>query len=76
MDSANQSRDMLGRRGLTRVAEARSMLLDRLDNLQRPTERLSLGDALDRVTAEPIVAAEDLPPAPRSTMDGFAVIAA
>ncbi len=76
MDSANQSRDMLGRRGLTRVAEARSILLDRLDNLQLPTERLSLGDALDRVTAEPIVAAEDLPPAPRSTMDGFAVIAA
>jgi molybdopterin molybdotransferase len=76
MTSANQSRDMLGRRGLTRVADARTMLLDRLDNRQRPAERVSLNDALDRVTAEPIIAAEDLPPAARSTMDGFAVIAA
>lgn len=76
MTPATHSRDMLGRRGLTRVAEARTILLGRLDNLQRPTERVSLGDALDRVTAEPIIAAEDLPPAPRSTMDGFAVIAA
>ena len=76
MTTIDQSRDMLGRRGLTRVAEARATLLDRLGTLHLTAERLPLAEALDRVTAESIVAGEDLPPAPRSTMDGFAVIAA
>lgn len=39
------------------------------------TERVALDDALGRVLAEPIVAGEDYPNAPRSLMDGFAVLA-
>ncbi|MBE0583085.1 MAG: molybdopterin molybdotransferase MoeA [Desulfofustis sp.] len=76
MSPSDQTRDMLGRRGLTGVAEARSLLLERLGNRHRPTERLTLAEALDRITAEPIAAPEDLPPHHRSTMDGFAVVAA
>ena len=39
-------------------------------------EQVSLGDAVDRVLAENIIADTDLPPFDRSQMDGFAVIAA
>ncbi len=38
-------------------------------------ERVALDDALGRVLAEPIVADDDYPNAPRSLMDGFAVLA-
>jgi molybdopterin molybdotransferase len=38
-------------------------------------ERVALDDALGRVLAEPILADEDYPSAPRSLMDGFAVLA-
>ncbi len=37
------------------------------------TEEVELSDALGRVTSADIVAPEDLPPFPRSTMDGYAV---
>jgi molybdenum cofactor synthesis domain-containing protein len=37
------------------------------------TERVALDDALGRVLAEPIVADDDYPNAPRSVMDGFAL---
>jgi molybdopterin molybdotransferase len=37
------------------------------------SERIPLDAALDRVLSEDIVAEEDLPEAPRSTVDGFAV---
>lgn len=76
MSSADPTRDMLGRRGLTRVAVARSTLLAHLDGRNCGVERLPLAATLDRITAEPVVSPEDLPPADRSTMDGFAVIAA
>ena len=36
-------------------------------------ERVALDEALGRVLAEPIVADDDYPNAPRSAMDGFAV---
>jgi len=39
------------------------------------TERVELDDALGRVLAEPIVADDDYPNAPRSLMDGYAVSA-
>jgi molybdopterin molybdotransferase len=39
-------------------------------------ERIPVARALDRVLAEDLVAPSDLPPFPRSTMDGFAVRAA
>ncbi len=40
------------------------------------TEKVKLGEALDRVLAEQAVAAEDMPAFPSSAKDGFAVIAA
>lgn len=67
---------MLGRDGLTPVATAQTALLSRLENISPKTESLPLTDVLDRITAEVIIAPEDLPPCDRSTMDGFAVVAA
>jgi molybdopterin molybdotransferase len=51
----------------------------RLDAALRPivrTERVPLHDAGGRVAAEEITSAIDVPPFPRSAMDGYAVIAA
>lgn len=42
----------------------------------RPTERVALADALDRITASPVESPIDLPPFRNSQMDGFAVRAA
>ncbi len=67
---------MLGRARLTGVSAARSLLLSHIADITPPSERLSLADCLDRVSADQILSPEDLPPADRSTMDGFAVIAA
>ena len=68
--------DMLGRAQLTAVAEARSLLLSHIGEVKPAAQRLPLDKCLDRVCATQVVAPEDLPPADRSTMDGFAVIAA
>jgi len=67
-------RDMLGREELTSAAKARTILLSSLINRSLQTETVDLPDALGRVTAEDIIAPEDLPPCDRSTMDGYAVI--
>ena len=75
MTNTHRSRDMLGRENLTSVSEARRLLLSSLDNTFINSETVSLPDALDRVTAEEIIAPEDLPSSDRSTMDGYAVIA-
>lgn len=40
-----------------------------------PSEVIPLGDAVNRVLAQPLVADRDLPEFPAATMDGFAVIA-
>ena len=66
---------MLGREGLTPVAEARERLLQRLPHGTGGVERVALADALGRVLATSVHSAEDLPPHPRSVMDGYAVIA-
>ena len=66
---------MLGRSALTAVAEAQKLLLDHVRPI-RGTELISLEEALDRIVAAEIHAPEDLPSHPRSTMDGYAVIAA
>jgi molybdopterin molybdotransferase len=55
--------------------QARSLLLRRLGSL-RVREIISVFDALDRVTAEPVLAPHPLPTFRRSTMDGYAVRAA
>ena len=68
--------DMLGRAQLTAVGEARSLLLSHIAEIKPGSEMLALDQCLDRVSASQVLAPEDLPPADRSTMDGFAVIAA
>ncbi len=73
---AKSPRDMLGRKGLTRVDEALDILLARLDGVTVSTEIVPLTEALDRVTAVSLTSPEDLPAHARSTMDGFAVHAA
>lgn len=71
----NTTKDMLGRKGLISVEKAQH-LLDEAITACVGSETLSLGEALDRVTARKIFAQENLPAFPRSTMDGYAVIAA
>ena len=70
------SRDMLGRAALLPVAEALRILDEHLDDVRVGSEQVGLDQALGRITAAPISSPEDLPPHPRSTMDGFAVRAA
>ncbi len=76
MSALDKTKDMLGRQRLTPVHEALSLLTGKLQNIQRPSERIFLDEALDRITAKDIFSPEDLPAHARSTMDGFAVKAA
>jgi molybdopterin molybdotransferase len=55
--------------------DALDMLLTRCARVER-SETIALADALGRVTAQELRAAETLPAFARSTMDGYAVIAA
>lgn len=71
----SDSRDMLGRKPLISVEKAQEILTNRLQCILA-NEIVSLEEALDRITAADIIATEDLPNHPRSTMDGYAVIAA
>lgn len=56
---------------LLTVAEALAIILQRVAPLE--SETVDLLDALGRVLAEPVVAADSLPPFPNSSMDGYAV---
>jgi molybdopterin molybdotransferase len=76
MTPQEPTRDMLGRVKLTSVPAALNTLLTALEKIPKRVEEISVENALDRVTAAKIISPEDLPPADRSTMDGFAVIAA
>ena len=53
-------------------SEALATLLDRLE-VSVQGEVVPTAQALGRVTAEDVVSREDLPPYPRSTMDGYSV---
>ncbi len=75
MTDAPAPRDMLGRASLTKVSTARSILIDHLEGIRTGSEIIELEDALDRVSSQRVESPEDLPPADRSTMDGFAVVA-
>jgi molybdopterin molybdotransferase len=55
--------------------QARSLVIERVDPLD-VRESVSTFDALDRVTAQPVLAPHPLPTFRRSTMDGYAVQAA
>lgn len=76
MSKPDKTKDMLGRQSLTPVPEALALLTGHLRNIKRPSERLGLESALDRIIAKDILSPEDLPAQARSTMDGFAVKAA
>jgi molybdopterin molybdotransferase len=69
------TKDMLGRTGLTPVTEARQILLQHLAGRRLGCEPVPLDRSLDRVLAAAVTSRENLPPHPRSVMDGFAVLA-
>ena len=59
---------------LLTIEAALALVLERVEPL--PSEQVAVLDAVDRVLAEEVRAAVDLPPFPSSAMDGFAVRAA
>lgn len=58
---------------LRSVEEARSILLEAAREHRVGPERVPTSQALGRITAEAVRAAEDLPPFARSSVDGYAV---
>lgn len=76
MDDSSAPRDMLGRARLTQVSAAQALLLRHIEGILVESMQVPIDQALDRYCASPVIAPEDLPPANRSTMDGFAVVAA
>lgn len=68
---------MLGRAGVPRLPEALAILEETLAACPAAeVEEIDLETALGRIPARPVQAPENLPPHPRSTMDGYAVRAA
>jgi molybdopterin molybdotransferase len=65
--------DMLGRADIVSLAEALNRLHKNLPPCPNRIISIPLEEALNRVCAEAIISPEDLPPYPRSTMDGYAV---
>ncbi|MBV9472814.1 MAG: molybdopterin molybdotransferase MoeA [Solirubrobacterales bacterium] len=58
---------------LITITEAQQRVIERVRRLE--SERVRVEDGLDRVLAEDLVAAEDVPPFASSAMDGYAVLA-
>jgi molybdopterin molybdotransferase len=58
------------------ITEARQKLLDCAANLKPRAERAGLTEAAGRILAEDLLALDDIPGFCRSTVDGYAVIAA
>ena len=58
------------------LEEAKARLQAELDLRPRGSERVPLGDALQRVLAKDVVAAVDVPGFDRASVDGFALRAA
>ena len=76
MEKPVSTKDMLGREALRTVEEAQVAFWHGWDPPRPGEERLSLEEALGRITSREILSPEDLPPFPRSTVDGYAVRAA
>ncbi|MFC1826500.1 gephyrin-like molybdotransferase Glp [Thermodesulfobacteriota bacterium] len=66
-------RDMLGRTETVSLKEALQLLQEHLPPCPARKVTLTLEDALERICAGDIISPENLPPYPRSTMDGYAV---
>ena len=75
MNTPQTTKDMLGRSALISVNEAQHIMLRQLEGIRLSSETISLPDSLDRILAVSVESCENLPPHPRSVMDGFAVIA-
>jgi molybdopterin molybdotransferase len=74
MSSPNtKTRDMLGRTDIVSLEEALRLLRMHQPPCPERIVAVPLEEALNRVCAEDIVSPENLPPYPRSTMDGYAV---
>lgn len=67
---------MLGRSLLTKVADARNIILEHVAGIKPESETIILHEGLDRICSKDILSGENLPNCDRSTMDGFAVVAA
>jgi molybdopterin molybdotransferase len=68
-----RNRDMLGRTDTVNLKEALLLLQQHLPPGTARKTTVSLDEALGRICAEDILSPENLPPYPRSTMDGYAV---
>ena len=68
-----RNRDMLGRTDTVNLKEALFLLQQHLPPGTARKITVSLDEALGRICAEDILSPENLPPYPRSTMDGYAV---
>lgn len=67
-------KDMLGRSGILPLSEAMRLLNERLDLCSiSAVEEVPLEQGLGRVVAQAVFSSEDIPPHPRSVMDGYAV---
>jgi len=74
MSSRNiENRDMLGRTNIVSLEEAYRLLRTHQPDCHDRSVSVPLDEALNRVCAVDILSPEDLPPYPRSTMDGYAV---
>ena len=69
----NRNRDMLGRADTVSLEKARLLLQQHLPPCSARKITIALDEALGRIGAEDILSPENLPPYPRSTMDGYAV---
>ena len=68
-----KNRDMLGRTDIVSLGEALRLLQMHQPSCHGRIMSVELEEALNRVCAEDIISPENLPPYPRSTMDGYAV---
>jgi len=66
-------KDMLGRSGVVTREEALRVIAERYSLPPIPSEEVSIGLSLGRITAQEIISPVDLPEFNRSTMDGYAV---
>jgi len=73
IQSPNKSRDMLGRTYTLSLQDALLLLQQNLPPCTTRKVTVARDEALGRICAEDILSPENLPPYPRSTMDGYAV---